>query len=154
KNDADRIIATVKEIEAQCGYPAVLIIFDTLNRVLAGGDENSSQDMGAVVASLDHIFRETGAHVTVIHHVPVERDDRLRGHGLLLGALDMTVRVAKKEGTVHAGVEVGKDLVDRPTFAFKFKSVVLTSDPQGDTTAPVLVSAEGIDRTRSDAGDK
>ena len=105
KDDANRIVATVKEIEAHCGYPAVFIIFDTLNRVLAGGDENSPKDMGAVVASLDHIFRATGAHVTVIHHVPVDRGDRLRGHGLLLGALDMTVRVAKEDGTVwHAGV--------------------------------------------------
>src|SRR5262245_53902530 len=42
--DADRIIATAKARGELCGPPVVWVIIDTLNRALAGGDENSSKD--------------------------------------------------------------------------------------------------------------
>jgi hypothetical protein len=57
--DADRIIATAKAFAQATGLPIVWIIIDTLNRALAGGDENSSKDMGAVIAAVDRIQRAT-----------------------------------------------------------------------------------------------
>jgi hypothetical protein len=145
KIDADRIIATAKQMEAACGQPVVWIIFDTLNRVLAGGDENSPKDMGAVVASVDLIYRETHAHCSLIHHVPVDRIDRMRGHSSLLGAVDTTVRVSKDNGTVIVEIDIAKDLDDpKPQLAFTFRSVWLLTDPNTgiETTAPVMVPAE------------
>ena len=88
--DADRIIATAKALARATGLPVVWIIIDTLNRALAGGDENSSKDMGAVISAVDRIQRATGAHCSLIHHVPVDRTDRMRGHGSVLGAVDLT----------------------------------------------------------------
>jgi hypothetical protein len=147
KLDAERIIATARELGGTtCGQPVAWIIFDTLNRVLAGGDENSSKDMGAVIAAIDHIHRATQAHVSVIHHVPVDRVDRMRGHGSALGAVDMTVRVTKEQGIVQIETDVAKDLVDNPCFAFTFKSVQLFADPKtgvDTTTAPVMIEIEG-----------
>jgi hypothetical protein len=145
KFDADRIIATATEVAAICGKPVFWIIIDTLNRVLAGGDENGSKDMGAVIAAVDHIHRATQAHCSLIHHVPVDRNDRMRGHGSVLGAVDMTVRVTKDAfGIVHVETDAAKDLVDKPRFAFTFKSVTLCTDPDTgvDTTAPVMVATE------------
>ena len=141
KVDAGRVIATAKELAEACGQPVVWIIFDTLNRVLAGGDENSPKDMGAVVASVDRIHRATTAHCSLIHHVPVDRSDRMRGHGLVLGAVDTTVRVTKDDGTVLVEIDVAKDSVDKPQLAFTFKSVTLLTDPDTgiDTTAPIMV---------------
>jgi RecA-family ATPase len=60
--DADRVIEAAKVLEKQYSQPAVWVIFDTLSRILAGGDENSSKDMGLLVLSVDHVKRETGAH--------------------------------------------------------------------------------------------
>src|SRR5262249_3337520 len=103
--DADRIIATAEAVAALCGKPVVWIAFDTLNRVLGGGDENSSKDMGAVIASIDRIQRATKAHCSIVHHVPHDRLDRMRGHGSVLGAVDMTVRTTKDGNTVNLEVD-------------------------------------------------
>jgi hypothetical protein len=146
KVDTARIIATARAIEETCGTPVVWIIFDTLNRVLAGGDENSSKDMGAVITAIDRIHRQTGAHCSVIHHVPQDRNDRMRGHGSVLGALDMTVRLMKQDGIVHVETDAAKDLVDKPRFAFTFTSVLLDIDLDTgvETTAPVVVPTTHI----------
>ena len=56
KIDAGRVIATAQQLKAVVGW----IIFDTLNRVLAGGDESSSKDMGAVITSVDLIIARRG----------------------------------------------------------------------------------------------
>jgi hypothetical protein len=141
--DADRIIATAEAMAARFKQSVAWIPFDTLNRVLGGGDENSSKDMGAVIGSIDHIHRATKAHCSVIHHVPADRTDRMRGHSSVLGAMDMTVRITKDGDTVNMEVDKANDLVDKPRFAFAFKSVVLCTDRDTgvETTAPVMVPA-------------
>src|SRR5262249_4636207 len=134
----------------------VWIIIDTLNRALAGGDENSSKDMGALIASVDRIQRATGAHATLIHHVPVDRTDRMRGHSSVLGAVDLTVRITKNDKIVTVEADKGNDLVEKPQFAFRFQSVELFRDPEtGDlTTAPVMVSADPADMPEPKANGK
>jgi RecA-family ATPase len=49
--------------------PVDFIVADTLSRSLAGGDENSSKDMGGFVRNCDLIRSETGAHICVLHHL-------------------------------------------------------------------------------------
>jgi hypothetical protein len=56
--------------------------------------------MGAVIASVDRIYRATAAHCSLVHHVPQDRSDRMRGHGSVLGAVDMTVRITRDEANV------------------------------------------------------
>jgi hypothetical protein len=142
--DADRIIATAKAFAQATGLPIVWIIIDTLNRALAGGDENSSKDMGAVIAAVDRIQRATNAHCSLIHHVPVDRTDRMRGHSSVLGAVDLTVRINKegKGKTVTVEADKANDLVEKPRFAFQFESVELARDGLTVATAPVLVPCD------------
>jgi hypothetical protein len=139
---ADRIIATAKALARNCGLPVLWIIIDTLNRALAGGDENSSKDMGAVITAVDRIQRATGAHCSLIHHVPVDRTDRMRGHGSVLGAVDLTVRITRDDKAVTVEADKANDLVERPRFAFRFESVEVASDGEAVTTAPVLVPCD------------
>src|SRR5262249_40359992 len=47
--DAKLLLKVIREIEAYFGQKAAIIAFDTLNRVMAGGDENGPKDMGAVL---------------------------------------------------------------------------------------------------------
>src|SRR5215475_13779139 len=108
--DADRIIATARAFAEACGQEVVWIIIDTLNRALAGGDENSSKDMGALIAAVDRIQRSTGAHCSLIHHVPADRTDRMRGHSSVLGAVDLTVRITKDDTTVTVEADKANDL--------------------------------------------
>jgi AAA domain len=143
KVDTDRVIATAAELARQCKAPVAWINFDTYNRILAGGDENSSKDAGAVLAAIDRIHRETNAHVSLVHHVPVDRTDRMRGHGLILGGVDQTNRITKDE-VVRLETDKANDLVDKPAFAFTIKSVSIHIDEETgvETTAPVLLEME------------
>jgi hypothetical protein len=60
---ADRIIATAKAFARATGLPIVWIIID-----LAGGDENSSKDMGALRRS-DIRLRALVVHAAVVHAI-------------------------------------------------------------------------------------
>lgn len=86
------------------GLPVMLII-DTLSRVLAGHDENSSVTMAKLAAGLERIVAETGASIVVIHHPSKSDSENLRGHGALLGAIDnVIVAKAKTDGGCRAKV--------------------------------------------------
>ena len=66
----------------------------------------------------------------------------MRGHGLVLGAVDLTVRITRDAKTVTVEADKANDLVERPRFAFCFKTVELASDGETVTTAPVLVPCD------------
>jgi AAA domain-containing protein len=65
-NTAANIHAVLDAIDtaaAEFGMPVTLVIIDTLSRAMAGGDENSSEDMGEFVMNVDRLRAETGAHI-------------------------------------------------------------------------------------------
>ena len=57
-----------------------IVVLDTLNRLLMGGDENSSADMGAFLGAADEIKLATGACVVIVHHSGKEEGRGARGH--------------------------------------------------------------------------
>lgn len=65
-----------------------LVIVDTLNRSMPGGEENSSKDMGVIIESCDRIRRRSGACVMLLHHSGKDPAQGARGHSSLLGAVD------------------------------------------------------------------
>jgi len=136
---AQAIVAVAKEVEAVTGELIVLIVIDTLSRALAGGDENSPKDMGAIVKSAAIIGQGTGAHVCFIHHMPKESES-MRGHGALLGAADTTILVSKGASVRTAEVIKANDSQEGEQLAFTLESVQVGTD--GETTAPVVVPAE------------
>jgi hypothetical protein len=66
----------------------------------------------------------------------------LRGHGSILGAVDVTVLIEKQNGLVVMKVEKANDLVEeeKPRHAFQFKSITLTDEPL--RTASVLIPSD------------
>jgi AAA domain len=79
---------------------------DTMSRALAGGDENSSKDMGAFVRNCDLIRSATGAHLCSLHHLGKDESRGARGHSLLKAALD-TELTATRSGRIGS-LEVTK----------------------------------------------
>jgi hypothetical protein len=120
-----------------------LIEIDTVNRALAGGDENSPKDMGAFVGNLAKI-QETGAHVLVTHHVPVENSQRMRGHGALLAACDTTIKIDRNGDVRTAAVDKTNDSGEGESVSFTITSIELCRDQEtGEvTTAPVAVPTD------------
>lgn len=78
-----------------------LVIFDTLARCFAGGDENAVQDMGKVIGACDEIRSRTGAAVLLVHHTgrPDEQGQvHERGSSALKSAVDTMIEVALPPG--------------------------------------------------------
>lgn len=86
-NDANEI---AEEVFFQNGLDPALFVIDTLARAMAGRNENSSEDMGALVGGLDWLRQEWGATVLVIHHAGLDpsAQDRGRGSSAFRAALD------------------------------------------------------------------
>jgi hypothetical protein len=139
------IIDVVRQVEVLTGEQVTLVIVDTLSRALCGGDENSSKDMGAIVASTALLQQGTGAHIMSIHHIPIDGGERMRGHGALLGAMDTTISVVKGDTARTATVIKANDSEEGERVAFTLESVPIGQDGEGNqTTAPVVVPMESM----------
>jgi len=137
----DDVIATSNDLAARYDCPVGLIVVDTFSRALAGGDENSPKDVGAVIANLDRIQTGIGEpHLALIHHVPVSDKERLRGFGGLHAAVDVTIRVTKTTDSLReAEVINAADQPEGERIAFTLRSVIIGQDENGDRlTAPVV----------------
>jgi hypothetical protein len=142
--EADKIIDLVRRLEDQTQQKCVLIEIDTVSRVLAGGDENSSKDVGALIGTLTRIQETIGAHISLSHHVPHDQQ-RMRGHGALLAACDATVHIENAGGFRTARIDKTNDGAEDEMLAFTFFSVELYRDPETGqiTTAPVVQPVDG-----------
>ena len=139
---AETVGAIVRQVKEATDQEVVLVVIDTISRALAGGDENSSKDMGAIVATTARLQEATGAHIQWVHHVPIDGGERLRGHGALLGALDTTINVEKlASGLRTATVIKANDSEEGEKIAFTLESVEIGPE----TTAPIVVAADCAD---------
>jgi len=96
-DDVTALLDAVRE--ALAGEPPRLVAFDPLASFMAGGDENSTADMSAVVAALNRIRADTGAAVLVAHHTGWNAE-RERGSTVLRGALDALYQLRADEGSL------------------------------------------------------
>lgn len=70
------------------GTEPALIVVDTVARAMNGANENSAEDMGRFVASLDLLRRQWGATVLTVHHTGHQAADRGRGSSNYGASLD------------------------------------------------------------------
>lgn len=126
------------------GQPVGLIIFDTLSRAMAGGDENSSADMGALVKHCDAIRAATGAHVMFVHHTGKDASKGARGHSLLRAATDTEIEVRPGQITV----EKQRDMDGNWSRSFHLEPAVLGIDRSGQpvSSCVAIVSTSGAAR--------
>jgi AAA domain len=139
--DASAITDCAKELEDMVRQESRLIVIDTVSRALAGGDENSPKDMGAFVNNVARIQRETAAHVMILHHIPVDGQQRMRGHGALLAACDTTIAITREGNVRIAAIDKTADGDEDEKVAFTIESLELYRDASTDeaTTAPVAI---------------
>jgi hypothetical protein len=102
----------------------VLVVIDTQARVTVGADENSSQDMGRLVAAADDIRRASGACVMLVHHEG-RNGDNMRGSTAMEGAATTIVRVHKDGPHVRLDCKKQKD-------AAPFDPILLRLEAEGD----------------------
>lgn len=77
-----------------------LLIFDSLIRFHAAGDENSSAEMAPIMGSLRNIA-EAGAAILVLHHLGKATDNGYRGSSELLAGCDISLSLIEKDGSIQ-----------------------------------------------------
>lgn len=139
--DVPRLIETVKACGEIIGAPVRLVAIDTLSRALAGGDENSPEDMGALVMNASKIIAASKAHVCFVHHSGKDKSRGARGHNLLRGAVDTEIEIVRDEGSrvSTAKVRKQKDLDVGEAFSFGLKVIDLGPNSRGKPLTSCVV---------------
>jgi hypothetical protein len=125
KADTDRLIKLIEDTKPEIDVPLKLIVVDTLSRALAGGNENSPEDMGALVMNMDRIRHETGAAVLFVHHSGKDQAKGARGHSLLRAAIDTEIEVINANGSRTATVVKQRELATGDVLSFQLKTIEL-----------------------------
>lgn len=133
--------AQVDELGALVPSGGVVII-DTLNRATPGLDENSSQDMGLILAGMKRLQEITGGLVVVVHHTGKDVSKGLRGHSSLFAALDGVIEVERSATSRCWSAAKVKDGEDGKQVPFKLHVIDLGTDSDGD---PIVSCAVGPD---------
>jgi hypothetical protein len=76
-----------------------LVVIDTLNQNMPGGDENNAKDMSYVIAAANALRRD-GTTVLILHH-PRKSDDVERGHSSLRNAADTMLQLVRDDVDDH-----------------------------------------------------
>ena len=118
---------------------AVVVIIDTLACAMAGADENSSRDMGLVVAGARALQRSTAGLVVLVHHTGKDATRGLRGHSSLLAALDATIEVKRHEDYRSWRLAKARDSEDGVQGAFVLDRVEIRLDSKGRPISSIVV---------------
>lgn len=127
--EKDRFAEILNEIKR---LKPVLVVFDTLAMAMAGGDENSSLDMGKVIDHCRKINHSSHAAVMLVHHVG-KAGTSARGSSTLPGNADVMVRVSPADDLVMVECTKTKDEAPFDTFYMFMR-------PVGDSLVPVPVN--------------
>jgi hypothetical protein len=153
--DIEKLVRSIRRLAVRKALPVAIITIDTVNRALGGGDENSSQDMGAFVRSADILkdaFPEAG--ILLIHHLGKNPERGLRGHSSFAGAVGADLRIDHNEPTKARTVSYVKmrDGTTDNTFSFNLMPVEIGKTDKGRpvTSCVVLQSAASVPRAEDD----
>ena len=143
--DVSAVIALVQHVATETGLPVSMVIVDTLSRAMAGGNENSPEDMTAIVGNCDRIRDETGSHVCIVHHSGKDEAKGARGHSSLRAATDTEIEIKRDPELTFSSVRIAKqrDLEAAEPFGFTLQTVGLGINRRGkDVTSCVVMEAE------------
>lgn len=119
-----------------------VVIVDTLNRAAPGKDENSSKDMGEVLAGMKALQHLTEGLVLVVHHTGKDLSKGMRGHSSLHAALDGAVEVKRNGSTRSWSAAKVKDGTDDMEVPFKLDVIHLGFDPDGDEITSCVATGD------------
>jgi RecA-family ATPase len=124
-----------------------VVVIDTMNQAAGGADENSSRDMGELLAGMREIRRLTNSLVIVVHHATKSKENQsMRGHSSFYAACDAVMEVARTEDpNVREWVAVKvKDARDGVCRQFELKEQQLGFDGAKMMTTLAVKSRDPI----------
>jgi hypothetical protein len=132
-------------VELAVDMRPALVVLDTLNRCLVGGDENNSRDMGQAIDAADQI-RQTGSTVLIVHHAD-KAGRNYRGHSSLEGAVDTVLKLERIGKTITLTSEAQKDAAEADPISLRTTRQEVDSD-----TSLVLYCHEGVGSIDDETG--
>lgn len=128
-----------------------LIIVDTVNRALAGGDENGPTDMGILAGNLNTLRHETGAHVMGIHHGTWNDGTKSRGHSSLPASVEAIAQLTWSDEEAIGRLVLGsaRDDITGAIGAFNTEMVELGHDTDDDPITTLLIKECDPDEARA-----
>ena len=135
--DIDKLVNTVRLAKNRFGRIA-LVVVDTLARVMTG-NENTAEDMGALINNCDRLRHVTNAHVMLIHHSGKAKEAGARGSSALRAATDTEIEIDKHGMTSTATVTKQRELEISGVFHFTLDVVELGTNPRGKSVTSCIV---------------
>ncbi len=154
--DAHTAGEVIQAAADQCGMSPELIVLDTVARHF-GGDENSSQEVGALIAHAAEMGARWGAAVLLVHHSGHTAGDRARGSSAFRAAADAEY-LAKREGEtgrITLRCMKAKDHDEPQPLAFELLGYALPwlrDDGEPDTSAILRLAQGGVPAPAETAG--
>ena len=125
--DFTALIVAIDELVQLIGVQLRMIVIDTLARAFGGGNENSSDDMGAFIQATGKIQNRYKCSLMLLHHAGKDTTKGLRGHSSLLGAVDTQMEIIRfpqtREGLILMSKQ--KDGEDGQNYGFEAIEVEL-----------------------------
>lgn len=152
EGDVQSLVNSIQEAQSRMG-DVIMIVVDTLARAIAGGDENSSVDMGKIVATADYIRAITGAHIVFVHHSGKDDLKGARGHSSLRAAVDTEIEISRPDTESPSTIKVVKqremEMVE--DMAFVLDRVVLGVNGRGkEVTSCIVTPSEVTKKDRAE----
>lgn len=139
RSTLDDLAALVEAIKSKNLTPQ-LVIVDTLARAFAGGNENSSEDMGAFISIMGAFQEQLSTAVMIVHHAGKDEAKGQRGHSSLLGAVDTeleAIKISADESPERVGeltVKKQKDGEDGQVIPYRMEVMRLSEiDPDASS---------------------
>lgn len=139
--DAALVAALIAAIR-EAGLAGGVVVIDTLAQASPGTDENSSRDMGEIIAALQAIQAALGGLVLTVHHLGKDLTRGPRGHSSFLAALDACIEVRRDGDRREWVVAKAKDDVDGKAYPFRLEVVEIGTDEDGDPVTSCVVVAD------------
>lgn len=138
------ITRLIQAVTKEANIPVRFVIIDTMARAIAGGNENSGEDMGIAVETIEAVKKETGAHICIIHHCGKDAAKGARGHSSLRAAIDTEIEVVHPEGDKYRTATIVKqrDLASILPLCFSLDAVEVGVNRRGKPITSCVVKAE------------
>ncbi len=128
----------VEKLAKECPQGCIVVI-DTLNQAAPNADENSSRDMGAILAGAKRLAELVEGNCVLIHHSGKNAQMGERGHSSLRAALDCSIEVTRTNDRRAWKVAKAKDGKDGEEHAFRLEVVEIGTDEDGDPVTSCVV---------------
>lgn len=147
RDDVNDIIILCKKFTEETGYEVGLVVVDTLSTTFAGGNENSSEDMGAFITNCKQVQEKANTAVLIVHHAGKDQAAGARGHSSLRAATDTELEIkSEKQGNRYLRELIVKKQRDGETgtkIKFGLNVIELGVDDENDPITSCNVVLEG-----------